>query len=91
MRVIAVSTKHEEQQVALFCICYYDDGRPAAESKLLRTPSLIGSTISSISNVQMSTGRFDRMNLVHYHVVAPTDRHRVGRLAVARVSLCVLA
>jgi len=53
VRVIAVSTKHEEQQVALFCICYYDDGRPAAESKLLSPPSAIGSTIIYTASVTL--------------------------------------
>ena len=45
VRVIAISTTAEDQQqrnVSLFCICNYNDGRPAVVSRLLQTPSPIG-------------------------------------------------
>jgi len=53
VRVISISTKHEDQQrrnISLFCLCYYGDGGPAAVSRLLFPPSPIG----NVSRVSVS-------------------------------------
>jgi len=72
VRVIAITTKHEDQErrnVSLFCLCYYDDGRPPAVSTMLQTLNPIGNISSDIVRIFSFTVIPITYISSYYHVV----------------------